>query len=97
MHGKIGAADACGFRRRQGFTLSKMPGPVRLPSNDTLTGAHGFVPGVAGLIEVVGGTMQLLGLCTRPVAFILTGDMAVTYSAAGPGPWSLEARLRSST
>ena len=76
----------------------------------------------AGVIEVVGGTLFLLGLFTRPVAFILSGEMAFAYfighagngfwpvlnqgapavfycftflyySAAGPGPWSLDALL----
>ena len=77
--------------------------------------------GVGGLLEAVGGTLLLLGLFTRPVAFILAGEMAVAYfqfhfpsgfwptmnggvsaalycfvwlyfSAAGAGPWSLDAR-----
>ena len=76
----------------------------------------------AGVIEVVGGTLFLLGLFTRPVAFILSGEMAFAYfighagngfwpvlnqgapavfycftflyySAAGAGPWSLDAVL----
>jgi len=76
----------------------------------------------AGVIEVVGGTFFLLGLLTRPVAFILSGEMAFAYfighagngfwpvlnqgapavfycftflyfSAAGAGPWSLDAVL----
>ena len=76
----------------------------------------------AAVIEVVGGTLFLLGLFTRPVAFILSGEMAFAYfighagngfwpilnqgapavfycftflyfSAAGPGPWSLDAVL----
>ena len=76
----------------------------------------------AGVIEVVGGTFLLLGLFTRPVAFILSGEMAFAYfighfpngfwpvlnqgapavfycftflyfSAAGAGPWSLDALL----
>jgi len=76
----------------------------------------------AGVIEVVGGTLFVLGLFTRPVAFILSGEMAFAYfighapngfwpvlnqgspaifycftflyfSAAGPGPWSLDALL----
>jgi putative oxidoreductase len=35
--------------------------------------------GVAGVLEVVGGSLLLLGLFTRPVAFILSGQMAVAY------------------
>ena len=35
--------------------------------------------GAAGVIELVGGTLLLLGLFTRPVAFILSGQMAVAY------------------
>ncbi len=76
--------------------------------------------GVAGTLELVGGALLLIGLFTRPVAFLLCGEMAVAYfqshfphsfwplanqgvapvlfcfiwlyiSAAGPGPWSLDA------
>ena len=76
--------------------------------------------GVAGMIELAGGVLILLGLFTRPVAFVLAGEMAVAYfrahvprgtwpidnggelavlfcfiwlyfSAAGPGPLSLDA------
>jgi len=35
--------------------------------------------GVAGILELVGGALILVGLCTRPVAFILSGEMAVAY------------------
>jgi len=35
--------------------------------------------GVQGIIELVGGIMIILGVFTRPVAFILAGDMAVAY------------------
>jgi len=78
--------------------------------------------GIGGLLEVVGGGLLLLGLFTRPVAFILAGEMAVAYfqfhapqgfwptmnggvsaalycflwlyfSAAGAGPWSLDAAI----
>jgi putative oxidoreductase len=77
--------------------------------------------GLAGVLEVFGGGLLLLGLFTRPVAFLLSGEMAVAYfqfnfpqsfwpvlnggmaaalycfvwlyfSAAGAGPWSLDAR-----
>lgn len=35
--------------------------------------------GLAGVLEVVGGLLILVGLFTRPVAFILSGEMAVAY------------------
>ncbi len=35
--------------------------------------------GFAGLLELVGGLLVLLGLFTRPVAFILAGEMAFAY------------------
>jgi putative oxidoreductase len=35
--------------------------------------------GVAGIIEIVGGALLLIGLLTRPVAFILSGEMAFAY------------------
>jgi putative oxidoreductase len=92
------------------------------------TAAFGTLAWWAGVIEVIGGTFILLGLFTRPVAFLLAGEMAFAYflghapsgfwpvlnqgtlaviycflflyfSAAGPGPWSLDAviaRRRSS-
>ena len=77
--------------------------------------------GIGGILEAFGGALLLLGLFTRPVAFLLAGEMAVAYfqfhfpqgfwptmngggaaalycfvwlyfSAAGPGPWSLDAK-----
>ena len=38
--------------------------------------------GTQGVIEVVGGALLALGVFTRPVAFILSGDMAVAYFMA---------------
>ncbi len=35
--------------------------------------------GIAGILEFFGGTAILLGLLTRPVAFVLSGEMAVAY------------------
>lgn len=98
------------------FPAAVMPGGGTAPV--------GSLPWVAGVIEVIGGTLILLGLFTRPVAFVLAGEMAFAYflghasqghwlwpvlnqgglaviycflflyfSAAGPGPWSLDAVL----
>ena len=35
--------------------------------------------GVGGMLEVVGGALFVIGLFTRPVAFVLAGEMAVAY------------------
>ena len=35
--------------------------------------------GLGGILEFVGGLLILVGLFTRPVAFILAGEMAVAY------------------
>jgi putative oxidoreductase len=35
--------------------------------------------GAAGIIELVGGALLILGLFTQPAAFILSGEMAVAY------------------
>lgn len=35
--------------------------------------------GIGGLMELVGGFFILIGLFTRPVAFLLAGEMAVAY------------------
>jgi len=93
--------------------------PAGIPPNG------GTVPlfsqmGIGAVLEVFGGALLLLGLYTRPVAFLLSGEMAVAYfqfhfpngfwpsmnggtlavffcflwlyfSAAGAGPWSLDA------
>jgi putative oxidoreductase len=38
--------------------------------------------GLAGILELAGGLLILAGLFTRPVAFILSGEMAVAYFMA---------------
>lgn len=38
--------------------------------------------GLAGILELVGGFLLLIGLFTRPVAFVLSGFMAVAYFMA---------------
>ena len=44
--------------------------------------AMGSLLWVQGVIEVVGGVLFAIGFLTRPVAFILAGDMAVAYFMA---------------
>jgi putative oxidoreductase len=38
--------------------------------------------GLAGILEFFGGIAIVLGLLTRPVAFVLSGEMAVAYFQA---------------
>jgi putative oxidoreductase len=95
------------------FPAAVMPGGGTAPM--------GSLVWFAAVLEVVGGSLLFLGLFTRPVAFILAGEMAFAYfighapngfwpvlnqgmpailfcflflylSAAGAGPWSLDAR-----
>jgi putative oxidoreductase len=47
-------------------------GPMNHASPQTMSGA-------AGLFELIGGALLILGLFTRPVAFILSGMTAVAY------------------
>ena len=37
---------------------------------------------LAGILEIVGGILLVLGLFTRPAAFVLSGQMAVAYFMA---------------
>ena len=48
--------------------------------------------GIGGILEFVGGTAIMLGLLTRPVAFILSGEMAVAYWQfhAPHGTWPIQ-------
>jgi len=39
----------------------------------------GSLPWIAGVLELVGGLFVLFGFVTRPVAFILSGEMAAAY------------------
>ena len=42
--------------------------------------------GLAGVLELVGGALIVLGLFTRPAAFILSGEMAAAYFMAHASP-----------
>jgi putative oxidoreductase len=48
--------------------------------------------GIGGVIEFIGGIAVMLGLFTRPAAFILSGTMAVAYWQfhAPLGGWPIE-------
>jgi putative oxidoreductase len=35
--------------------------------------------GILGLVEIIAGALVALGLFTRPIAFLLSGEMAVAY------------------
>jgi putative oxidoreductase len=50
------------------------------------------LPGIAGIIELVGGTLVAIGLFTSPVAFVCSGEMAVAYFMAHQpkGTWPIE-------
>jgi putative oxidoreductase len=50
--------------------------------------------GLAGVLEFFGGPLIIVGLFTRPVAFILSGEMAFAYfmSHAPRGLWPIENR-----
>jgi len=45
-----------------------------------------LVPGFIGVLEVFGGALLLVGLFTRPVAFVLSGSMAFAYWMAHAEP-----------
>ena len=60
---------AHGLVKLFGFPAGAQPGAVPLVS----------LFGLAALLELVGGAALLLGLFTRPVAFLLSGQMAVAY------------------
>jgi putative oxidoreductase len=57
-----------GAQKLLGFPPSNHPGPEWF----SLLGA-------AGTLELFGGFLVLIGLFTRPVAFLLSGEMAVAY------------------
>jgi len=52
------------------------------PASGHAGGALGGLFLVAALLESIGGLLVLIGLFTRPVAFILSGEMAIAYFMA---------------
>lgn len=63
---------AHGLVKLFGFPAGAQPGPVPLAS----------LFGLAALLELFGGAALLAGLFTRPIAFLLSGEMAVAYFMA---------------
>ena len=60
---------AHGTQKLFAFPVGRMPGTVELFS----------LMGVAGVLEVFGGLLVLVGLFTRPTAFVLSGLAAFAY------------------
>lgn len=60
---------SAGLVKLVGFPAGAQPGQMPIMS----------LLGVAAILEVFGGALLVLGLLTRPVAFILSGEMAVAY------------------
>jgi putative oxidoreductase len=52
------------------------PGPI-MPDGSTVSLAS--LVGIAAVLETLGGLLLLVGLFSRPVAFVLSGEMAVAY------------------
>lgn len=52
------------------------------PQTFDMAAEMGALLWVAGVLEVAGGLLLLVGAFTRPVAFILSGQMAVAYFMA---------------
>ena len=52
------------------------------PGSQRMALAFPQIPWIAGILELVGGSLIILGLLTRPVAFLLSGEMAFAYFMA---------------
>jgi putative oxidoreductase len=62
----------------QSGTMKLFAWPMGMPP-DGSTAEFMTQIGIGGALEVGGGILMLIGLFTRPVAFILAGEMAVAY------------------
>ena len=52
---------------------------LNFPTGPVNNMSIGSMSGVAGVLEFIGGVLLIIGLFTRPVAFILSGMTAVAY------------------
>ncbi len=66
------------FMFLQSGTIKWFGWPMAMPGGGGTPGLMTQV-GIGGLLEIVGGGLLLVGLFTRPVAFVLSGEMAVAY------------------
>lgn len=55
---------------------SKVLGFPPFPMGDVPVGSLFWI---AGIVEIVGGVLLLIGLFSRPVAFLMSGEMAIAY------------------
>ncbi len=62
----------------QNGTMKWFAWPIGMPP-DNGTAELLTQVGIGGILELVGGFLLLIGLFTRPTAFILSGEMAVAY------------------
>ena len=58
-------------------TIKLFSFPMAMPAG--ISAPVGSQIWIAGMLEVFGGALLLLGLFTRPIAFLLSGEMAVAY------------------
>jgi putative oxidoreductase len=52
---------------------------LAFPPSDMAGGVSFTLAGLSGVFELVGGALIVVGLFTRPVAFLLSGMMAIAY------------------
>jgi putative oxidoreductase len=62
--------------------MQKMLGWLGGVDGSGATPPLGSLAGVAGILELFGGALLLVGLLTRPLAFLLAGEMVVAYIIA---------------
>jgi putative oxidoreductase len=67
------------FLQHGSMKLFGIPPMPAMPGGGTFHLQLASLPGVAGILELFGGALLLLGLLTRPIAFILSGEMAFAY------------------
>jgi len=65
------------FMFLQAGTVKLFGWPMAMPGGQTVELFS--QTGIGGLMEVIGGALLLVGLFTRPVAFLVAGEMAVAY------------------